>query len=75
MVKSLPYSQLMRARHITQNEEKWDDTVNQMTNNFCERGYPMPLINKHIDKVKTTIHVESKNMSTKIRRIPFVSEI
>lgn len=52
MVKSLPCSQLMRARRITQNEEEWDDKVNQITNNFRERGYPVPLINKHIGKVK-----------------------
>lgn len=42
-VRSLPYSQLRQARCITQDANKWNYTLTQMSNKCSERGLTPPL--------------------------------
>lgn len=76
MVRSLPFSQLLRARRIIDVEEKWEATVKKMTVDFEERGFPRPLISEHAEKVQKISKFEArrqKRTKKQMERIPFVS--
>lgn len=40
MVKALPFSQMLRARRIVENESHIKETLTEMEKGFLERGYP-----------------------------------
>lgn len=44
MVKSLPHSQMLRARRVESSGNSLTSTLDIMTCNFRERGYPLNLI-------------------------------
>lgn len=55
---------------------KWGATVDKMTSDFAERGYPTPLISKHVERVSQINYVEARRQvreKKRVDRIPFVS--
>lgn len=75
-VRSLPFSQLLRARRITAVEDRWAPTVVKMTNDFRQRGYPQSLVKRQIDKVNLMTCTQARASTCKSKeghRIPFVS--
>lgn len=52
MVCSLPRSQLLRARRIAMDDQKWPMVAHKMSNNFTKRGYPISLISREIKSIE-----------------------
>lgn len=51
MVHSLPYSQMLRAKRVVNDESDLDLTLLRMAEDFRERGYPQHLININKENV------------------------
>lgn len=76
MVKSLPYSQMLRARRVVAKEDTFISTLDEMTNLFRERGYPSRVIQGHRDKVEhmdRTGLLLKKTSTRQNKRVPFVT--
>ncbi|XP_075715546.1 uncharacterized protein LOC142750430 [Rhinoderma darwinii] len=75
MIKSLPYSQMIRVKRITDDHDDLFRSLDIMTSNFLERGYPRSLISRHRDKIcdipREKLFETSKQHRPKI--IPFIS--
>lgn len=52
MNQSLPYSQMLHARRIVDDEAKIDGTLTEIVQNFQQRGFPQDLISTQINNVK-----------------------
>lgn len=75
-VHSLPYSQMLRAKRIVDNESVLPGAMREMSQGFRERGYPQKVINEHKEKVLdidrgTLLHRRRVNKSSS--RLPFIS--
>lgn len=76
MIKSLPYSQLLRARRIVSQENEVEETLTTMATGFQHRGYPQFLVDEHKNKVLNSNRMSLLQQSKKAKmlaRIPFVS--
>lgn len=75
MVKSLPFSQMLRVRRIVDREGKVDSAFADMVKKFREQGYPNNLVEYHKNRVKSLSQVESFRPKTRTtsNRIPFVT--
>lgn len=76
MLKSLPYTQMLRARRIVTDKDEVEDTLEQMATTFRERGYPKALVETHKPKVLGLDRQQllvSKHPQTKVGRLPFIS--
>lgn len=76
MLKSLPFSQLLRVKRIVHDPDLSEQRLRDMGYKFIKRGYPRELIDKHIKKVKTVDRkdlLRPKITKTPIPRLAFVS--
>lgn len=53
MLKSLPYSQLLRVKRIVEDPNRITLRLDEMCDKFQKRGYPVPLVAGHRRKVET----------------------
>ncbi|XP_066441337.1 uncharacterized protein [Eleutherodactylus coqui] len=76
MMRSLPWSQMLRVRRVV-SDEFFDDRLEAMCRKFAARGYPQDLLSKQTYRVKqiarTSILSPSKSNKATMKRIPFVS--
>lgn len=76
MLKSLPYSQLLRVKRIVEDPERIPMRLNQMCNKFQRRGYPYTLIESQrnkVDEIDRSTLLMQKEVKTKNKRLTFVS--
>lgn len=79
MVRSLPYSQLLKVKKIVTTDTKDEEALQNMSHNFVERGYRRQLVNKHVDRVR---HIDRQEILAgsirphrQLNRVPFVSTL
>ncbi|XP_056409446.1 uncharacterized protein LOC130328055 [Hyla sarda] len=72
MVNSLPFSQMLRARRITDTKDKLETALKRMTDNFAKRGYPRDLVQRHRTHVEQMEEVPERRIKNDTR-VPFVT--
>lgn len=77
MIRSLPYSQILRVKKIVSVESALDESLDSMNSKFLSRGYPQSLVRSHVERGKSIRHEEvvssKKDPKLCLKRIPFVS--
>lgn len=76
MIQALLFSQMLRARRIVSDEDKIHNTLEVMSSDFLQRGYPEHLVTTHRNGVSSMpryfmLHNQSSKQLSK--RIPIVS--
>ncbi|XP_056425917.1 uncharacterized protein LOC130367520 [Hyla sarda] len=76
MVRSLPASQMMRARRIIGQDDQIEPSLTRMSDNFRKRGYPKKLLeeckNRTLCMNRETL-LQKTTKGAQLARIPFVS--
>lgn len=76
MVKSLPMSQFIRAKRITNDQDNLEPIFQKMTKSFQERGYPDTILKRQRNRVENmdrTSLFTKRTRSKNKKRIPLVT--
>lgn len=80
-LQAIPYSQFLRVKRIVSDPSILDIRLKEMTNKFLKRGYPRPLLNRHLARVasqsrSSLLRPDASTRSSRrsTSRLPFVSD-
>lgn len=72
MVRSLPFSQLLRVQKIVTTDTEMEGALLDMSQKCIHQGYPRQLVNEHADRV-CSLGSGSNSSARETERVPFIS--